>query len=65
MSLPLFGRIIQPQIARLISTVGSFRPDPKVMLHSDGEVSKLLPIFVELGVDVLNPLEPVEAVVLP
>jgi uroporphyrinogen decarboxylase len=29
------------------------------MLHSDGAVEKLIPDFIELGIDVLHPLEPV------
>jgi uroporphyrinogen decarboxylase len=65
MSPVMFRKFIYPALARLVATAKSFRPDLKVMLHSDGEISRLLPIFVELGLDVINPLEPVKAMDQP
>ena len=35
------------------------RPDIAIMLHSDGAIGKLLPDFIEMGIDVVHPLEPV------
>ena len=29
------------------------------MLHSDGAIGKLVPEFIEMGIDVVHPLEPV------
>ncbi len=57
----LFRSFIKPQISRLVGIVKSYRSDIKVMLHSDGLIEKLLPDFVEIGVDAVHPLEPVEA----
>jgi uroporphyrinogen decarboxylase len=31
------------------------------MLHSDGAIAKLIPEFISLGVDVIHPLEPLQA----
>ena len=36
----------------------------KFFLHSDGDISELIPDFIELGVDVLHPMQP-EAMDLP
>ncbi len=35
--------------------------DLKIMLHSDGNVRKLIPEFIEMGVDILNPIQQVGA----
>lgn len=57
----MFREYIKPALQRLVSTIKSYRADIKVMLHSDGLIEKLLPDFIELGIDVVHPLEPVEA----
>lgn len=33
--------------------------DLKIMLHSDGNIRALIPEFIEMGIDVLNPIQPV------
>jgi len=35
------------------------------MLHSDGAITKLIPDFLDLGVDVIHPLEPLPATDIP
>jgi uroporphyrinogen decarboxylase len=55
----LFRQMIRPYIERIIGTIKEIRPDVKIMLHSDGAVGKLIPDFIEMGIDVLHPLEPV------
>jgi uroporphyrinogen decarboxylase len=57
----MFRRYIKPVLARMVRTVKDFRPELKVMLHSDGVIEKLLPDLVEIGVDVVHPLEPLPA----
>ena len=57
----MFRRFIKPALIRLITTIKRHNPDLKIMLHSDGMIGKLLPEFIELGIDVLHPLEPVPA----
>jgi uroporphyrinogen decarboxylase len=49
---------VQPVLRRLVETVKTFRADVKVMLHSDGLITRLLPDLIDLGVDVVHPLEP-------
>jgi len=55
----LFRRMIRPRLERIITAVREIRPEIKIMLHSDGAIGKLVPDFIEMGVDVVHPLEPV------
>lgn len=57
----LFRKFIQPCLERLIKAIKEHHPQVKVMLHSDGAITKLLPDIIALGVDVLHPLEPLPA----
>lgn len=57
----MFRKFIEPRIERLIKVVREHNPNTKVMLHSDGAVTKLLPDIISLGVDVIHPLEPLPA----
>jgi uroporphyrinogen decarboxylase len=55
----MFREFIKPCIRRIVDTIRAIQPEIKIMLHSDGAVQKLIPDFIELGIDVLHPLEPV------
>lgn len=57
----MFRKFIKPCIERLIKTIKEYNPQTKIMLHSDGAITKLLPDFIALGVDVIHPLEPLQA----
>lgn len=57
----MFKRFIKPALRRLIATVRRHNPALKIMLHSDGCINDLLPEFIDLGIDVVHPLEPVVA----
>jgi uroporphyrinogen decarboxylase len=48
-------------LERLVKTVKDYNPAIKVMLHSDGMIQKLLPDLIEIGVDLVHPLEPLPA----
>ncbi len=61
MSPRTFRKFFKPALARLVAVVKEARSDIKVMLHSDGLIQTLLPDFIELGVDAIHPLEPLEA----
>jgi len=55
----MFRFFIKPCIQRLVDTIRDIQPEIKIMLHSDGAIQKLIPDFIDLGIDVLHPLEPV------
>jgi len=61
----MFRSFIAPCLARLINTIKEYNPHIRVMLHSDGAITKLLPDILELGVDVIHPLEPLPATDIP
>jgi uroporphyrinogen decarboxylase len=54
----MFRTFIRPCLVRLIGAVRESNPDTKIMLHSDGAITKLLDEIISLGVDVIHPLEP-------
>jgi uroporphyrinogen decarboxylase len=57
----MFRHFIQPELARLVNTIKEYNPDIKIMLHSDGAITRLIPDIINLGVDVIHPLEPLPA----
>ena len=61
----MFKKFIQPCIQRLVNVVKEDNPATRVMLHSDGALTKLLPDLAALGVDIIHPLEPLSAMDLP
>jgi uroporphyrinogen decarboxylase len=61
MSPAMFRKFVKPCLERLVKVVKEHNPDAKVMLHSDGAITKLLPDMISLGVDVIHPLEPLAA----
>jgi uroporphyrinogen decarboxylase len=52
----VFRERIKPHLARIYGTAHSLSP-AKVFLHSCGSVAELLEDFIEIGVDVLNPVQ--------
>ncbi len=61
MSPKMFRHYFKPAIQRLVRTIKDYRSDIKVMLHSDGAITPLLPDIIEIGIDVVHPLEPLPA----
>lgn len=57
----MFRKFIKPRLARLVKVVKEHNPNVRVMLHSDGALTALLPDIIDLGVDVIHPLEPLPA----
>lgn len=56
MSPATYRRILKPIHADLIASIRE-RTDAKVFFHTDGDVFDLIPDFIEIGVDVLNPIQ--------
>lgn len=55
----LFREMIRPCLEKLVNCVREIRPEIKIMFHSDGAIGKLIPDMIEIGIDVIHPLEPV------
>lgn len=52
----LYRRILKPIHAEIIAFAKANSP-AKILFHSDGDVSAFLDDFVEIGVDILNPIQ--------
>jgi uroporphyrinogen decarboxylase len=49
---------LKPRMATFISEIKSLNPQLKVAYHSDGMIAPIIPELIEIGVDVLNPIQP-------
>lgn len=49
---------LKPRMANFIAEVKAINPALKVAYHSDGNVLPIIPELIEIGVDVLNPIQP-------
>jgi uroporphyrinogen decarboxylase len=57
-----FRQIVKPRFARLYQEAKrlfqQYNPKGKLMAHSDGDVYPLLPDYIEMGLDIFNPVQP-------
>ena len=51
-------KFLKPRMAEFISTLKSINPDVKIAYHSDGNIYPIIPDLIEIGLDVLNPVQP-------
>ncbi|MFQ5857290.1 MAG: uroporphyrinogen decarboxylase family protein [Anaerolineae bacterium] len=51
-------RFLKPRMATFISTLKNIDPDVRVAYHSDGAIYPIIPDLIEIGLDVLNPVQP-------
>lgn len=54
----IWREFFKPRYARLIEAFRRINPDVKIAYHSDGNIESLLPEYIEIGVDVLNAVQP-------
>ncbi|MBP5274091.1 MAG: hypothetical protein ILO36_04040 [Abditibacteriota bacterium] len=54
----LWRRFMKPRWEHFISEVKKINPKVRVWYHSDGNIWELIPELIEIGVDVLNPVQP-------
>ncbi len=52
----MFRQQIKPRLKTLFARIKQLAPNAKLFFHSCGNVRPLLPDFIELGVDILNPV---------
>jgi len=51
-----FRQYYKPHISRIISAMRKSAPAAKIMFHSCGNVRPVIPDFIEMGIDILNPV---------
>ncbi len=54
----MWRKYFKPRMANFISELKAINPEVKVAYHSDGDVSRIIPELIEIGLDVLNPVQP-------
>jgi len=51
-------RFLKPRMAHFIAELKAINPDVKVAYHSDGNILPIIPELIEIGLDILNPIQP-------
>jgi len=51
-------RYLKPKLANFIAEIKAINPLVKVAYHSDGFIEPIIPELIEIGLDVLNPVQP-------
>jgi uroporphyrinogen decarboxylase len=54
----LYREMLKPRHAEFVSMLHKKAPDAKVFMHCCGSVRQIIPDLIEIGVDVLNPIQP-------
>lgn len=58
MSPRLWRSQIKPRFARIVRAAKAANPDVLFFYHSDGQIEEIIPDLIEIGVDILNPVQP-------
>jgi uroporphyrinogen decarboxylase len=48
----------KPRYAELISNLKSINPQVLIFYHSDGNIEAIIPELIEIGIEILNPVQP-------
>jgi len=51
-------KFFKPRVGNFISSLKQINPDVKIAYHSDGVFYPIIPDLIEIGLDVLNPVQP-------
>ncbi len=58
MSPRMWRRWLKPRLARVIAAAKRARPDVLIAYHTDGATLPIIDDFIEIGIDILNPVQP-------
>ncbi|MGE5557476.1 MAG: uroporphyrinogen decarboxylase family protein [Bacillota bacterium] len=58
MSPAMWREFIKPRLAAVINAARSVKPDILIFYHGDGNLQKIIPDLIGIGVDILNPVQP-------
>lgn len=58
LSPALWRKHLKPRMAKLIAAFKARNPLIKIAYHSCGDIAKIIPELIEIGLDVLNPVQP-------
>jgi len=58
MKLEMWRKFLKPRLAATVRAVKAANPNTRVFYHSDGNVEAAIPELIEVGIDILNPIQP-------
>ncbi len=58
MSPAVFQRFLKPRYEKMFAAAKSAKPDMLTWFHTDGNAAAIIPDLIEIGLDILNPLQP-------
>jgi len=58
MNVETWQKWVKPYTKRVIDAAKNAKPDLLAYYHSDGAIEELIPEFIDVGVDILNPVQP-------
>ncbi|HBX68831.1 MAG TPA: hypothetical protein DEH25_05460 [Chloroflexi bacterium] len=58
MSPRMWRKWFKPRLAAVIAAAREVKPDILVQYHTDGDCRAVIPELIEVGVDILNPIQP-------
>lgn len=58
MSVSMWRRWLKPRLARVIDAAKRANPDVLIFYHSDGDATAIVPDLIQIGVEILNPVQP-------
>jgi uroporphyrinogen decarboxylase len=58
MSPKMWRTYLKTRMAELISSLRHINPHVKIAYHTDGVVYPIIPELIEIGIDILNPIQP-------
>ncbi len=54
----LWRTFLKPRMAEFIEELKNINPNVKIAYHSDGVIDPIIPELIDIGLDVLNPVQP-------
>jgi uroporphyrinogen decarboxylase len=58
LSPALWRATLKPRMAEIIRTAKAVNPDLLIFYHGDGNMERIVPELIEIGVEILNPVQP-------
>ena len=58
MSPRMWRQFLKPRMADMITSLRAINPQIKIAYHTDGVVYPIIPDLIEIGLDILNPIQP-------
>jgi uroporphyrinogen decarboxylase len=58
MKVATWRRFLKPRLARVIQAAKAVKPDILIFYHGDGNLQAIIPELIEIGVEILNPVQP-------